>query len=147
MESHSYWYIFTGVLMLIEAFTPRLFIFISIALASFITAVIDQTSNLNFWILLGIFAVVSILSLIIFRAFLVATVKIPTEKDEVKDFVGEEAMVFKAITPNEPGTIKLLDHEDVLLAKDVKGEFIGQGTSVRVVELNNKLALVETMMN
>ena len=53
-------------------------------------------------------------------------------------------MVFKPIQENEPGTIKLLDNENTLLATSKNGEFIGQGTTVKVVELKDNLALVET---
>ncbi|NQY79765.1 MAG: NfeD family protein [Candidatus Caenarcaniphilales bacterium] len=145
METHSYWYIFTGLLLLTEAFTPGLFVFVCLAFAAFVVAVIEQVSDYNFYLLVATFVAVSVLNLFTLRKFLKATVKIPNQNIENEfDAVGSEAMVFKPIQENEPGTIKLLDNENTLLAMSKNGEFIGQGTTVKVVELKDNLALVET---
>ncbi len=145
METHSYWYIFTGLLLLTEAFTPGLFVFVCLAFASFVVAVIDQISDYNLYLLATTFVFVSIFNLFTLRKFLKATVRIPSQNiDNDFDLIGSEAMVFKPIQENEPGTIKLLDNENTLLAISKKGEFIGQGTTVKVVELKDNLALVET---
>ena len=146
METQSYWYIFSGLLLLSEAFTPRLFIFVCLALASLSVALIDQVTNYNFYLLVTVFILISILNLFTLRQFLKKVVKIPKQnlEGEVKPD-GKEAMVFKAINTDEPGIIKLLDSEDTLLAKSSKGEFIGQGTTVRIIEFVDNLALVETL--
>ena len=145
MESHSLWYIFTGLLLLVEAFTPNLFIAICFAFSAFVVAVIDQVSDINLSLLIIIFVAVAVLNLFTLRKFLKATVKVPNEaKAEENNIEGAQAMVFKAISESEPGTIKLYDSDQVLLAKSVNGEFIGQGTTVKVVNYENNLALVET---
>lgn len=145
MDSASIWYIIAGLLMLAEAFTPRLFIFICLAVSSLFTAIIDQLSGTNIYILLLCFAALAAILSFTLRPMLKFIVKTPEEAPDDK-CIGREAMVFKPITENELGTIKIYDFDEVLLAKSLKGEFIGQGTTVKIIQKEGDIAIVECLI-
>jgi membrane protein implicated in regulation of membrane protease activity len=145
MDSTSIWYIVAGLLMLAEAFTPRLFIFICLAVSSLVIGIIDQLSTMNFYVLILIFIATTAILVITLRPALKFIVKIPENRNSNTDVIGKEAMVFKAITETELGTIKLFDFDAVLLAKSLKGEFIGQGTTVKIIQKDGDIAIVECL--
>lgn len=145
MDSTSIWYIVAGLLMLAEAFTPRLFIFICLAVSSLVIGIIDQLSGMNFYVLLLIFIAITAILVFTLRPALKFIVKIPENRNSNTDVIGKEAMVFKAITETELGTIKLFDFDAVLLAKSLKGEFIGQGTTVKIIQKDGDIAIVECL--
>jgi membrane protein implicated in regulation of membrane protease activity len=145
MDSTSIWYIVAGLLMLAEAFTPRLFIFICLAVSSLVIGIIDQLSTMNFYVLILIFIATTAILVITLRPALKFIVKIPENRNSSTDVIGKEAMVFKAITETELGTIKLFDFDAVLLAKSLKGEFIGQGTTVKIIQKDGDIAIVECL--
>jgi len=145
MDSASIWYIIAGLLMLAEAFTPRLFIFVCLALSSLVTAVIDQLSGTNVYVLLLCFAALAAILSFTLRPVLKFIIKTPEEASDNK-CVGKEAMVFKPITDTELGTIKIFDFDEVLLAKSLKGEFIGQGTTVKIIRKDGDIAIVECLI-
>ena len=145
MDSTSIWYIVAGLLMLAEAFTPRLFIFICLAVSSLAIGIIDQLSGMNFYVLLLIFIAITTTLVFTLRPALKFIVKIPENRNSNTDVIGKEAMVFKAISETEPGTIKLFDFDAVLLAKSLKGEFIGQGTTVKIIQEDGDIAIVECL--
>jgi membrane protein implicated in regulation of membrane protease activity len=145
MDSTSIWYIVAGLLMLAEAFTPRLFIFICLAVSSLVIGIIDQLSTMNFYVLILIFIATTAILVVTLRPALKFIVKIPENKNSSTDVIGKEAMVFKAITETELGTIKLFDFDAVLLAKSLKGEFIGQGTTVKIIQKDGDIAIVECL--
>jgi membrane protein implicated in regulation of membrane protease activity len=145
MDSTSIWYIVAGLLMLAEAFTPRLFIFICLAVSSLVIGIIDQLSTMNFYVLILIFIATTAILVITLRPALKFIVKIPENRNSSTDVIGKEAMVFKAITETELGTIKLFDFDAVLLAKSLKGEFIGQGTTVKIIQQDGDIAIVECL--
>jgi membrane protein implicated in regulation of membrane protease activity len=145
MDSTSIWYIVAGLLMLAEAFTPRLFIFICLAVSSLVMGIIDQLSGMNFYVLILIFIAITTILVFTLRPALKFIVKIPENRNSNTDVIGKEAMVFKAITETELGTIKLFDFDAVLLAKSLKGEFIGQGTTVKIIQKDGDIAIVECL--
>jgi membrane protein implicated in regulation of membrane protease activity len=145
MDSTSIWYIVAGLLMLAEAFTPRLFIFICLAVSSLVIGIIDQLSTMNFYVLILIFIATTAILVVTLRPALKFIVKIPENRNSSTDVIGKEAMVFKAITETELGTIKLFDFDAVLLAKSLKGEFIGQGTTVKIIQQDGDIAIVECL--
>ena len=146
MDSSSIWYIIAGILMLAEAFTPRLFIFICLAVSSLCTALIDQFSNSNFTLLALIFIATTTLLIFTLRPALKFIIKVPKDKNaDDEELIGKEAMVFKPISENELGTIKVYDFDAVLLAKSLKGEFIGQGTTVKIIQKDGDIAIVECL--
>jgi membrane protein implicated in regulation of membrane protease activity len=145
MDSTSIWYIVAGLLMLAEAFTPRLFIFICLAVSSLVIGIIDQLSTMNFYVLILIFIATTAILVFTLRPALKFIVKIPENRNSSTDVIGKEAMVFKAITETELGTIKLFDFDAVLLAKSLKGEFIGQGTTVKIIQKDGDIAIVECL--
>lgn len=145
MDSTSIWYIVAGLLMLAEAFTPRLFIFICLAVSSLVIGIIDQLSTMNFYVLILIFIATTAILAFTLRPALKFIVKIPENKNSDNNLIGKEAMVFKPITETELGTIKLFDFDAVLLAKSLKGEFIGQGTTVKIIQKDGDVAIVECL--
>ena len=145
MDSTSIWYIVAGLLMLAEAFTPRLFIFICLAVSSLVIGIIDQLSTMNFYVLILIFIATTAILAFTLRPALKFIVKIPENKNSDNNLIGKEAMVFKPITETELGTIKLFDFDAVLLAKSLKGEFIGQGTTVKIIQKEGDIAIVECL--
>jgi membrane protein implicated in regulation of membrane protease activity len=145
MDPTSIWYILAGLLMLAEAFTPRLFIFICLAVSSLIIGVIDQLSSMNFYVLLLIFIAITTILVFTLRPVLKFIVKVPENKNSNSDLIGKEAMVFKPITETELGTIKVFDFDAVVLAKNLKGEFIGQGTTVKIIQKDGDIAIVECL--
>lgn len=145
MDSTSIWYIVAGLLMLAEAFTPRLFIFICLAVSSLVIGIIDQLSTMNFYVLILIFIATTAILAFTLRPALKFIVKIPENKNSDNNLIGKEAMVFKPITETELGTIKLFDFDAVLLAKSLIGEFIGQGTTVKIIQKEGDIAIVECL--
>jgi membrane protein implicated in regulation of membrane protease activity len=100
---------------------------------------------MNFYVLILIFIATTAILVITLRPALKFIVKIPENRNSSTDVIGKEAMVFKAITETELGTIKLFDFDAVLLAKSLKGEFIGQGTTVKIIQQDGDIAIVECL--
>lgn len=145
MDSTSIWYIVAGLLMLAEAFTPRLFIFICLAVSSLVIGIIDQLSTMNLYVLILIFIATTAILIFTLRPALKFIIKIPENKNSDTNLIGKEAMVFKPITETELGTIKVFDFDAVLLAKSLIGEFIGQGTTVKIIQQDGDVAIVECL--
>jgi len=145
MDSTSIWYIVAGLLMLAEAFTPRLFIFICLAVSSLVIGIIDQLSTMNLYVLILIFIGTTAILVFTLRPALKFIIKIPENKNSDTNLIGKEAMVFKPITETELGTIKVFDFDAVLLAKSLIGEFIGQGTTVKIIQQDGDVAIVECL--
>lgn len=145
MDSTSIWYIVAGLLMLAEAFTPRLFIFICLAVSSLVIGIIDQLSTMNLYVLILIFIATTAILVFTLRPALKFIIKIPENKNSDTNLIGKEAMVFKPITETELGTIKVFDFDAVLLAKSLIGEFIGQGTTVKIIQQDGDVAIVECL--
>ena len=147
MESYLVWYISAGLLLITEAFTPGLFLFICFALAAFITGFIDQVSNLNTEWLLGIALILSTLLLFTLKPLLAKIIRLPQVDeglygDYARSLVGQEAMVFKEIT-REPGLVKLYDYDETWLAKSADGSEIGIGACVIVKEVTGNSLVVQ----
>lgn len=145
MESHLIWYIIAGFLLLAEAFTPGMFIFICFAIATLICGVLDQVFVLDIKVLLAIDLVLSLALLVFVKPILKTIIKMPKSSETLyaNKLVGHEAMVFKPISKNETGMVKLLDIDETWLAKSKDGSEIGQGTTVKVVEVDGTHLVVE----
>jgi membrane protein implicated in regulation of membrane protease activity len=135
METHLVFYLIAGLLLVTEAFTPGIFIFICFAFGAAIAGLADQFTELTLTPLLGIALGASVLLLFLVRPFLKIAIKIPDQsKEEGKSYseklVGKEAMVFKSISEFEPGVVKLVDYDETWLAKSCDKTTIGQGTAV-----------------
>ena len=135
METHLVFYLIAGLLLVTEAFTPGIFIFICFAIGVAIAGLVDQFTELTLTPLLGIALGASVLLLFLVRPFLKIAIKIPDQsKEEGKSYseklVGKEAMVFKSISEFEPGVVKLVDYDETWLAKSCDKTTIGQGTAV-----------------
>ncbi|MCE2928232.1 MAG: NfeD family protein [Candidatus Caenarcaniphilales bacterium] len=143
----SWFYIFAGLLLLVEAFTPGTFIFICFALACFITGALDQFTSLNLLNLLTIDFVLSLMILFLIRPVLKRIIKIPADLHPDKygsypeKLLGKDAMVFKAISKTEMGVVKLLDFDETWLAKS--SQEIGLGTSVKIIGMEGNHLIVE----
>lgn len=135
METHLVFYLIAGLLLVTEAFTPGIFIFICFAIGVAVAGLADQFTQLTLTPLLGIALGASILLLFLVRPFLKIAVKIPDQsKEEGRSYseklIGKEAMVFKPISEFEPGVVKLVDFDETWLAKSCDKSAIGQGTAV-----------------
>lgn len=148
MPLHLLLYVIAGLLLLVEAFTPGTFIFVCFAVASFITGLVVQFTQIEITWVLALDLVLSVLCLLTVRPLLKMVVKIPAENDPrnfgtySEKLIGREAMVFKTITKMEPGVVKLLDFDETWLANSVDGSEIGQGTSVKIVRLDGNHLVV-----
>lgn len=148
MDSYLIFYVIAGLLLLFEAFSPGLFIFICFAVATAVTGVIDHLTNLGLDSLLGILLVLSVINLFAVRPFLMKFMK-PKDLDPtklgtyVKDLIGKEAMVFKKILPHEMGVVKLYDFDETWLAKSQDGSEIGQGTTVTIKAIQSNHLVVQ----
>ena len=150
MESHLVFYLIAGLLLVTEAFTPGIFIFICFALATAITGLVDQLTTLALTPLLGINLGLSIAFLFVVRPFLQIAVKIPQQSQEEgkaysEKLIGKEAMVFKEITGFEPGVVKLVDFDETWLAKSVDKSQIGQGTAVIIEAIDGNHLFVRAL--
>jgi len=148
MHSYLWFYIIAGLLLVTEAFSPGMFIFVCFAIATAITGVVDQLSNFNFATLLGIDLALSLLVLFTVRPLLKLVVKIPKEApgeygSYAERLIGKEAMVFKAITSHEAGVVKLLDFDEQWLARSEDSSEIGQGTAVTIKSLQGNFLIVK----
>ncbi len=149
METHLVFYIVAGLLLVTEAFTPGIFIFICFALATAIAGLIDQFTDLTLTPLLGITLGLSIAFLFLVRPFLQMVVKIPNQiQEESKNYaeklIGREAMVFKAIAEFEPGVVKLIDFDETWLAKTSDKKAIGEGSAVVVDKIDGNHLIVSS---
>lgn len=147
MDSFLLWYIVAGSLLIFEAFTPGIFLFICFAVATVITGLVDQFTDFDFKVLLGLDLVLSLVALFTVRPLLKLLIKIP--KQDQGEFgsyseklVGKEGMVFKAIGGHEPGAVKLFDIDETWLAKSHDGSVIGQGSTVKIVEVDGNHLIV-----
>jgi membrane protein implicated in regulation of membrane protease activity len=150
METHLVFYVIAGLLLVTEAFTPGIFIFICFALATALAGLVDQLTNLTLTPLLGITLGLSLIFLFTVRPFLQMAVKIPDQsKEEGKAYgeklVGREAMVFKAIKAHEPGVVKLIDFDETWIAKSVDKAEIGQGTAVIIEAIDGNHLYVRSL--
>lgn len=145
MESHLVWYIISGFLLLAEAFTPGMFIFICFAIATMICGVVDQVFAFDIKVLLAIDLVLSVLLLVFVKPILKTIIKMPKSAETLyaNKLVGHEAMVFKSITKTETGMVKLLDIDETWLAKSQDGSEIGQGSTVKVVQVDGTHLIVQ----
>jgi membrane protein implicated in regulation of membrane protease activity len=100
---------------------------------------------MNFYVLILIFIATTAILVFTLRPALKFIVKIPENKNSDTNLIGKEAMVFKPITETELGTIKVFDFDAVLLAKSLIGEFIGQGTTVKIIQQDGDIAIVECL--
>jgi membrane protein implicated in regulation of membrane protease activity len=150
MDSYLIFYVVAGLLLLAEAFSPGLFIFICFAAATAVTGVVDHMTDLRLEILLAILLVLSVINLFAVRPLLQTIIKIPKEVDPtslgtyVKDLIGKEAMVFKAIQTHEMGVVKLYDYDETWLAKSEDGRDIGQGTTVVIKAVQGNHLIVSS---
>ena len=123
MDSTSIWYIVAGLLMLAEAFTPRLFIFICLAVSSLVIGIIDQLSTMNFYVLILIFIATTAILAFTLRPALKFIVKIPENKNSDNNLIGKEAMVFPSLrSPQGLATKQVNMIQDPLTKKARKGE-------------------------
>ena len=97
MDSTSIWYIVAGLLMLAEAFTPRLLIFICLAVSSLVIGIIDQLSGMNFYVLALIFIAITSILVFTLRPVLKFIVKIPENKNSDTNLIGKEAFTMTRI--------------------------------------------------
>jgi len=146
MDSYLIWYIVAGILLLFEAFSPGVFIFICFAAASLVAGIVDQFSDLGLTTLLIIALVLSTINLLLIKPVLKSIIKMPDSEQTLyaNQLLGREAMVFKAITAAEPGLVKLIDFDETWMAKSVDGSEIGQGTAVEIVELQGTTVIVKS---
>lgn len=151
MQTYLVFYIVAGLLLVTEAFTPGLFIFIAFALGTLIAGVVDQFTSLPFVALLAIDLAVSLLALFLVRPILKSIIKVPSELNPSEfgsyseKLIGREAMVFKAITNAELGVVKLIDFDETWLAKSSSGDEIGQGTAVKIEKLEGNHLIVSAL--
>lgn len=150
MESHLLFYLIAGLLLVTEAFSPGLFIFICFAIATAITGLVDQFTELSLTPLLGINLGLSVAFLFLVRPFLKIAVKIPDQsKYEGRSYgeklIGKDAMVFKSISEFEPGVVKLVDYDETWLAKSIDKTTIGQGTAVVIEDIEGNHLYVRAL--
>ncbi len=149
MQTYLLLYILAGLLLFVEAFTPGTFLFICFALGTALAGVADHVWGLDLKFLLGIDLMVSLAALFTVRPFLQMVIKAPAEKDPSnygiysERLIGKEAMVFKPITKYETGLVKLYDFDETWFAKSQSGTEIGQGTTVKILKVENNFLIVE----
>ncbi len=151
MQSFLLFYIIAGSLLILEAFTPGLFIFICFAFATTLTGLVDQFTNFDFKVLLGIDLALSLFSLFTVRPLLKLIIKIPKPApgefgSHSDKLVGKEAMVFKSIAGREPGVVKLFDIDETWLAKSQDASDIGQGSTVKITGLEGNHLIVTSVV-
>ena len=148
MQTYLIFYIIAGLLLVTEAFSPGIFIFICFAIGTLAAGIVDQFTAVPLLGLLGIDLVVSVLCLFLVRPILKAILKVPAETNPgefgnySEKLIGREAMVFKPITDTEMGAVKLIDFDETWLAKSVNGKEIGQGSKVIVEKLDGNHLIV-----
>ncbi len=148
MQLHLIFYTFAGFLLLLEAFSPGVFIFACFAIASSLVGLAIQLYAWNLQSALIAELLISLLALFLVRPILKAIIKVPAEYNP-KEFgtyaeklIGREAMVFKAITKTELGVVKLLDYDETWLARSEDGSEIGQGSSVFIHSIDGNHLIV-----
>lgn len=147
MESYLVLYVIAGLLLMLEAFTPGLFIFICFAAATAISGAIDHFTELSFTWVLVIDLVLSVIFIIALQPILRRVIKLPVLEGTAYpgNLIGQEAMVFKIITKTEPGAVKLYDIDETWLAKSEDGSDIGIGTTVEVRNIEGNHLIVKPL--
>ncbi len=151
MEAYLLWYMFGGLLLILEAFSPGLFIFICFALAACFTGLSQQlafmaSSPLSLAAQLGIFLVAALLALFFIKPLLKLIIRMPDASKSLytQRLIATEAMVFKTIRPQEMGAVRLMDSDETWLAK--ASEEIPEATRVRIVAVEANHLVVERML-
>lgn len=147
MESYLMWFIVAGVLLLAEALSPGAFISACFALSALIVGTLDFVLILDLKISIAIFFVTSFVFLLTVKPLLRSLIKLPKSEATYysNKLIGQEAMVFKAIAQNQPGTVKLYDADEAWIAKSKDGSEIGVGTTVKIVEVEGNHLIVESL--
>lgn len=132
------WLIAALLLLILEAGTPGLFFFISLA-AGAVCAAPCAFLNFSFFTQAIVWGISSLASLIILRAF----VKKKHEqviKTNIDALIGQEATVINTIEPHHVGNVKVKGEHWPAIAQ--QGVILHQGTIVTVVDVQgNKLVV------
>ncbi len=151
MEAYLIWYMFAGVLLVLEAFSPGIFIFVCFALGALLAGLSQQlavmaAASLSIQSQLGVFLGFSVVCLFFIKPILKTIIKMPdgAAGHYPNNLIGKEAMVFKAISHSEMGAVRPLDSDETWLAKSADGRDIGQGTTVMIqaIESNHLVVLL-----
>lgn len=136
------WWIFAGVLAILELLAPGIF-FIWLAAAAIVVALISIFVPLSLSLQIAIFAVFSVLFVWMGRRYLTQH---PIESDHPflnkrgQEYVGE---VFTLDQPIENGRGKLKIGDGYWLAR---GPDMASGTKVRVIKLDGSAVIVEPVV-
>ncbi len=150
MEAYLIWYMFAGALLVLEAFSPGLFIFVCFALGAILAGLSTQLAfmakaGFSIQSQLGFFLASSLVFLFFVKPILKSIIKIPNSAEGLypQRLIGQEAMVFKTISSSEMGAVRLLDSDETWLAKSANGVEIGQGSTVTIkaIEANHLIVL------
>ncbi len=147
MTAYLLWYMLAGLLLILEAFSPGLFIFVCFAFGALFAGLSQQLAllaqaTMSVQAQLGTFLVASVAALLFIKPILKAIIKIPKGEDSLyaNRLVGKEAMVFKAISHGEMGGVRLLDSDETWLAKSDTD--IAQGAMVKILGVEENHLLV-----
>lgn len=139
------WFIVGIILLIMEFATPGLVIFF-FGIGALVVGVICLFFNPSFTMQLFIFLISSIAFAFSLRKWLKSIFLGKSHNagdidDNTSNFIGEQAIVIEAITPEVPGTVEL--HGTPWKAKSKHR--IKQGTLIKVIEINNLLLTVEPL--
>lgn len=145
MQENVIWYMLAGGLLILEAFTPGMFLFVCFALAALLVGFVHQIFALSFVWQLGLFLVSSTIALIMVKPLLKTMITMPRSEELLyaNQLIGKQAMVFKEITAAEMGAVKLFDVDETWLAKANDSKELAQGTTVKILELQGNHLIVE----
>ena len=152
MEAYLLWYMFAGLLLVLEAFSPGMFLFVCFALGALLAGLSQQlaimsAATLSLQSQLGVFLAATVMALLFIKPILKTIIKIPNSAAGLypNNLIGKEALVFKAISHSEMGAVRPIDTDETWLAKSVNGVDIAQGTMVTIKSIEANHLLVSSL--
>lgn len=128
--------------LILEMFTPSMF-FLNFALAAFITAVVALWIT-NIYTLILIFFVLSFISFIFLRPFIVKRFKKETETGINDKYIGKIAKVEEEIT-EKSGVISI--YGERWEARSVEGKMFPTGSEVKIIRNESIIMYVSEINN
>ncbi|WP_456364065.1 NfeD family protein [Priestia aryabhattai] len=136
------WLVLAVLFLIIEFATPGLFFGLFFAIGSFVTYFISLFITENFWLLVSIFALVSIVAIYLVRPLLATRLKVneTVRPSNIESFLMKEAIVIEKIESHQNGRVKV-DSES-WLAKSSNGMAIKEGSIVKLEAIDGTTLIV-----
>jgi len=136
------WLVLAVLFLIIEFATPGLFFGMFFAIGSFVTYFISLFFTENFWLLVSIFALISIAAIYLLRPLLAKRLKVneTVRPSNIESFLMKEGIVIEKIESHKNGRVKV--ESESWLAKSSSGIDIEEGSIVKLDAIDGTTLIV-----